>query len=207
MGRYYLDSKSAVEDCTQLSIFKLKEFGLLTGYHGTTLTWTRRLSGHKSSIGICVDTEELYAKVNYTSTDRNTGKKTDYDYKIALTTTQCNFSGKRYWFICPLSVNGIYCGRRVGTLFIAPSGNYFGCRHCYNLSYESRNECRLGRFGQWGYALKAERQYEELYKKIKRWTHKGRPTKKARKLQILGQRMATCERIPLNDLLHKGKKG
>ena len=84
MPRYfYWDKKTTVEEATQLSIFKLKEFGLLRGYVAETLTWTRRLSGHKSSIGICVDIEELYAKVNYTITDRSTGEKTDYDYKIS----------------------------------------------------------------------------------------------------------------------------
>jgi hypothetical protein len=31
--------------------------------------------------------------------------------------------------------------------------------------------------------------YEELYKKTKRWTYKGKPTKKARKLKILERRM------------------
>lgn len=190
MPRYfYWDKKDTVEDCTKLSIFKLKEFGLLRGYAATTLTWTRKLSGKKSSIGILVDTENLYAKVNYTITDRNTDEKTDYDYKISLTTTPCNFGGVRYWFICPLSVNGVYCGRRTGTLYLASGGHYFGCRHCYNLSYESRNECRLGRFGQLGYVLKADRQYEELYKSIKRWTWRGRPTRKARKLQSLEQKM------------------
>ncbi len=100
MGRYYWNSKTTVEQATQLNIFKLKEFGLLDGYRSSTLTWTRSFSGHKSSIGILVDTEELYAKVNYTTTDRNTDEKTDYDYKISLTTTPCNFGGVRYWFIC-----------------------------------------------------------------------------------------------------------
>jgi hypothetical protein len=66
---------------------------------------------------------------------------------------------------------------------------YFGYRHCYDLSYESRNEPRLARFGGIGYPLKAEQQYEELYEKIKRWTHKGKPTKKARKLQALEKRL------------------
>jgi len=136
MGRYYWDKKDTVEEAIRLSIFKLKKFGLLCGYAATTLTWTHRLSGHKSSIGILVDTENLYAKVNYTITDRNTDEKTDYDYKISLTATPCNFGGVRYWFICPLSVNGVYCGRRTGTLYLASGGRYFGCRHCYNLSYE-----------------------------------------------------------------------
>lgn len=190
MGRYYWDSKRTVEDCTQLSIFKLREFGLLTGYRATTLTWTRSLSGRKSSIGILVDTEDRYAKVNYTVTDRNTGEKTDYDYRIALTTTSCHFGGIRYWFICPLSTNGVYCGRRVATLYVVPGGEYSGCRHCYNLSYESRNEPRLARPGGIGYPIKAERLYEELYAKTKRWTWRGRPTKKAQKLKRLEQSSA-----------------
>ena len=202
MGRYYFDAKTTVEQAIQLSIFKLKEFGLLSGYCASTLTWTRRLSGHKSSIGICVDTEDLYAKVNYTVTDRNTGEKTDYDYKISLTTTPCNFGGVRYWFICPLSVNGVYCGRRTGTLYLASGGNYFGCRHCYNLSYESRNESRLGRFGNIGYTIVAERKIEELYSQIKRWTYKGKPTKKARKLQALRAKVhAHLDSPSINDLL------
>ena len=80
MGRYYFDAKTTVEQATQLSIFKLKEFGLLTGYAATTLSWKWSLSGRKSSIGIVVDTgDEPYVKVNYTITDRHTGKKTDYD--------------------------------------------------------------------------------------------------------------------------------
>jgi hypothetical protein len=203
MGRYYFDAKTTVEQATQLNIFKLKEFGLLNGYHASTLTWTHRPSGHKNSIGIIVDVEEAepYVKVNYTTTDRSTGEKTNYDYKISLTTTPCNFGGVRYWFICPLSKNGVYCGRRTGTLYLASGGNYFGCRHCYDLSYESRNECRLGRFGNIGFPLKAERQYEELYKSIKRWTWRGRPTRKVRKLQELEKKMAQSPPLDINKLL------
>lgn len=189
MGRYYWSKKATAEDSTKLSISKLKEFGLLGGCCSSTLTWIRSLSGHKSSVGIVVDVlGEPYVKLNYTITDRDSSEKTDYDYKIGLTTTQCHFGGVRYWFICPLSRNGVPCGRRVGTLFLSSGGKYFGCRHCYDLSYESRNECRLGRFGQIGYALKADRQVEELREKIKRWTYQGRPTRKVRKLNTLEQR-------------------
>ena len=202
MGRYYFDAKTTVEEATQLSIFKLKEFGLLRGFAATTLTWTRRLSGHKSSIGILVNTGELYVKVNYTVTDRNTGDRTDYDYRISLTTTPCHFGGVRYWFICPLIKNGVYCGRRTGTLYLASGGNYFGCRHCYDLSYESRNESRLGRFGSIGYPLVAERKIDELYSQIKRWRWRGKPTKKARKLQALEAKLNAYQNSPsINDLL------
>lgn len=162
----------------------------MRGYAATSLAWTRRLSGRRSSIGIIVDIEgEPYVKVNYTITDRETSEKTDYDYRINLTTTPCNFGGVRYWFICPLSVNGITCGRRVGTIYLASGGKYFGCRHCYNLFYESRNEPRLARPGGIGYPINAERLYEELYMQIKQWTWRGRPTRKARKFKILEQRM------------------
>ena len=203
MGRYYFNAKTTVEQATQLSIFKLKEFGLLCGYAATTLTWTHRPSGKQSSIGITVNTEgEPYVKVNYTITDRNTDEKTDYDYKISLTATSCYFGGVRYWFICPLSVNGVYCGRRTGTLYLASGGNYFGCRHCYDLSYESRNESRLGRFGSIGYPIVADRKIEELYSQIKRWTYKGKPTKKARKLKALEAKLNTYLDSPtLTDLL------
>jgi hypothetical protein len=65
MGRYYWSKKDTVEDSTKLSISKLKEFGLLGGCCSSTLTWTRSLSGHKSSIGIVVDVlDEPYVKLN-----------------------------------------------------------------------------------------------------------------------------------------------
>lgn len=183
MPRYfYWDKKTTVEEATQLSIYKLKEFGLLRGYAATTLTWTRRSSGKQNSIGILVDTEDLYAKVNYTITDRNTGEKTDCDYKISLVTTPCNFGSVRYWFLCPLSVNGVYCGRRVAMLYLASGGKYFGCRHCSNLSYESRNESRLGRFGNIGYFLVADRQIDEYREKVKHRYWRGRPTRKYKRL-------------------------
>jgi len=42
--------------------------------------------------------------------------------------------------------------------------------------------------GEFRCPIKAERLYEELYRKIKRWTWRGKPTKKARKLKLLEQR-------------------
>ena len=204
MGRYYFNTKTTVEQATQLSIFKLKEFGLLDGfYHATTLTWTHTGSGHKSSIRIAVEIAGVkpYVKVKYTTTDRNTDEKSDYNYKIGLTTTPCFFGGVRYWFICPLCKNGMHCGRRVGTLYLASGGNHFGCRHCYDLSYASSNESRLGRFGNIGYALVTECKIEELYSQIKRWTWRGKPTRKHRKLLKLQNRRDSMERPDINKLL------
>jgi hypothetical protein len=47
---------------------------------------------------------------------------------------------KHFYFICPLVVNGRACRRRVAKLYLPPGGEYFGCRHCYNLTYESCKE-------------------------------------------------------------------
>jgi hypothetical protein len=193
MGRYYFDKKDTVEDCRSVSISFLRKHGYLCPQCSKSggISWKNCYGEETSSIGIVVSTfeDESFVRLYYTVTDRNSGKKTDYDYKVRLTTTLCNFGGIRYWFICPLSRNGVYCGRRVAKLYKAPGANYFGCRHCYNLSYESRNECRLGRFGQLGYFLKAERQIEELSAQIKRNFYNGKPTKKFRRLLMMQNRL------------------
>jgi hypothetical protein len=45
----------------------------------------------------------------------------------------CRFGGERPWFICNVSSNGVYCGRRVSKLY--SGGRLFACRHCYRLGY------------------------------------------------------------------------
>jgi hypothetical protein len=54
-----------------------------------------------------------------------------------IATTRPRFGGLRWWFVCPLTVNGRPCGRRVGKLYLPPAGRYFGCRHCHDLTYTS----------------------------------------------------------------------
>jgi hypothetical protein len=61
-----------------------------------------------------------------------------FDYPVRLVTTGCHLGGVRWWFICPLSVGGVGCGRRVRKLYLR--GKYFGCRHCHNLAYRSSQE-------------------------------------------------------------------
>jgi len=187
MGRYYFDKKDTVEDCRSVRIAFLRKHDYFCGHRYGRIIWKNCYDEEVASISVNVSTMsgENYARFQYTVTDRSSGEKTEYDYKVRLTTTPCNFGGVRYWFICPLTSNGIYCGRRVGTLYLAPGGKYFGCRNCYNLSYESRNEPHFARFGGIGYPIKAERRMEELYNQIKRWTYKGKPTKKVRKLRLL----------------------
>lgn len=164
MGRYYWDKKDTVEDSRSVSISFLKKHGYFSTQccKSGRIFWTNCYDEETGSIGIVVSTieGENFVRFYYTVTDRNTGEKADYDYKVQLTTTPCYFGGVRYWFICPLVKNGVYCGRRVAKLYKAPSAELFGCRHCYNLSYESRNEPQLARFGGIGFPLKVECQIE-----------------------------------------------
>ncbi len=59
------------------------------------------------------------------------------EQRIELTTTDCNYGKFRYWFICPVVKDGIFCGNRAAKLYLPPAGQYFGCRECYDLTYES----------------------------------------------------------------------
>lgn len=56
---------------------------------------------------------------------------------IHLKATKTNFGGQRWWFQCPLIVEGVPCERRVSKLHLPPGAQYFGCRHCHELTYQS----------------------------------------------------------------------
>ena len=126
MGRYYWDKKDTVEDCRSISISFLKKHDYFCGCRSGQIVWKNSSDEETGSIGVAVSIMDgdSYARLYYTVTDRDTGEKTDYDYKVSLTTTPCHFGGVRYWFICPLTTNGVYCGRRVAKLHKGPSNGH-----------------------------------------------------------------------------------
>ena len=136
------NKKDTVEDCLTLNVDKLvRNRVLYSGLHSYgTLTWTNTAIGKKiSSCGYEVNSESPSAswfRLSYTVT--RTEEKVDYT--IRLTATKPNLGGSRWWFICPLVVNGRTCNRRAGRLYLPPGGKYYGCRICYSLSYTSCQE-------------------------------------------------------------------
>ncbi|NMC58444.1 MAG: hypothetical protein GYA51_03515 [Candidatus Methanofastidiosa archaeon] len=64
----------------------------------------------------------------------------ELDYTIRFTYTQLSWGIKRWWFVCPLTKNGVQCNQRVGKLYLPPGYTHFGCRHCYELTYTSCQE-------------------------------------------------------------------
>ena len=62
------------------------------------------------------------------------------DYKIHLQTTRPSFGGLHWWFTCTLLRLRGPCQRRVAKLYLALGCRFYGCRHYYNLTYESCQE-------------------------------------------------------------------
>ena len=175
--RYYYNRKDTADASCKLKMFYLKKWGMLSeGATGET-SWTSSMRGTTTTLifGIHL-TDDPFIILMYTITDRN-GNETEYKYEVSLVTTPCNFGGIRYWFGCPC------CGRRVAVLYLAPGDVRFRCRHCNNLTYDSRNISSTAKFGVTG------REIDKLRSEIKRWTWRGRPTRKARRLQALERKM------------------
>lgn len=171
-------AKPLAEQSNSLSIFNLKKWGYLSPHGGLscgTCTWTS--FGYKNSIRFNIKTskkdepENSYIQLSYTYTDNYSGNKESLDYKIELTTTECNFGGVRYWFRCPLIRNGYECNNRVGVLYQADK--YFGCRNCADISYQSQ---RKG--GNYRESSITVYDIEKLEDEITKYYYKGKPTKK-----------------------------
>lgn len=181
-------SKSEADYLLTIDVPWLRKHGYFDGYRSGGISWTRGGfigDENKSSIGITASIldDDNYVRLIYAQTDRHTGEKRNFDYKIPLTTTPCNFGGKRYWFICPWYKNGVYCGKRVGTLY--KDGDYFACRHCYDLTYGSRKVNRRYKLFNLFRVLDLKTRIEKLHKQIKRPFYKGKPTRKYQQLEKL----------------------
>jgi len=124
MGRYSWSRRYTVEDCRVVSITKLKQEGYLEG-----------VSGVQGEIRLQYSREIM------------AGEYEEHDHPIKLESTPCFFGGRRWWFICTKNPDGIFCGNRVGRLYLPPNARYYSCRHCYNLTYTSCRQSRaLERF-------------------------------------------------------------
>lgn len=168
--------RSEADSLKKIQTWWLKKHGYLDEdcWKSGGIKWTNGWSDTESSVSILVDTyhEDQHLRITYTKTDQE-GNKKDFDYKIPLTSTPCYYGGKRYWFICPWYANGVYCGRRVGVLYLG--GDYFGCRHCYDLTYNSRN--LSGIFKAAGQTISAP-ELDKLREEVKTEYYRGKMTRK-----------------------------
>ncbi len=127
--------KPTVEQSLGLAIQEIR--GLIFG-GSATVTWTWA-SGVKSSVGCyvtCGNGPTL--TLHYRWCDRE-----DLQIPVRLQSTPVHLGGERWWFTCPLVVNGVACNRRAGKLYLPPGAKYFGCRTCHDLTYRSSQEAHV----------------------------------------------------------------
>ena len=184
-------ARSIAEQTNRLSVFFLKKHGYLPqgeSYSYGGIRWTR--GDWENNINFEIHTadyeneseETSYIELIYTITFNDTGKKVDMRYKVPLITTPCNYGGRRYWFRCPLSRNGVYCGRRVGVIYSIHK--WFGCRYCADIAYQAQFEGGNFRTGSI-----TEPDVERAYDEVKLKYYNGRPTRKYRRYLRLRQKM------------------
>ena len=204
MGRYSYSSKTEADYLRSLSVYWLNKHNYFekSCWKSGGITLTRH-DGTKNSISFYISVPELYAQLVYTQTDLSTGEKKDFDYKVPLVTTQCNFGGTRYWFKCSMSKGGRFCGRRVATLY--KDGDYFACRHCYDLTYSSKKDNYRGYFGNLSKLIRREKKAEDLYMNMKRYTYAGKPTRKAQRISNLESRNPEALFQMINQGLYRTK--
>jgi hypothetical protein len=137
-GRWGKHRKATtVEDCRVLDLGGLARKGSFVRWYAGSVSWLRG-EDVVASIGYTVRPAggSLILQLCY----RWTRAGEDVELPIRLETTPLHLGGRRWWGICPLVVNGQACDRRVGKLYLPPGGRYFGCRHCYRLTYRSVQE-------------------------------------------------------------------
>ena len=134
--------KHVVEDCRVLDVNRWSREGILRKgvHHFGEWKWCSAATGEEtSSIGYEVNTTDMafpWGRLSYTFTRT----QEHMDYKIRLQTTRTCFGGLRWWFTCPLLKRGSPCNHRVSKLYLPFGSRYYGCRHCYDLTYQSCQE-------------------------------------------------------------------
>jgi hypothetical protein len=166
-------NKPIRESLLPISIYKFKEWGYLNeAYTAGNIYWADAM-GYKKDVLFEINLSDKFFKLKYKVRPFGSGEEyQEIEEKYKITSTPCNYGGKRYWFICPMTSNGKHCGKRVANLYIGSGSNYFACRHCYNMTYSSRNDSL-------NYALP---DYEKQEEKIKRYYYNGKPTRKYKRL-------------------------
>ncbi len=129
------NSKATVDSCLTLDVNRIARDGLLregaagtidwseveTGQHVASIQFWNRATGHPK-------TKSLQLRYRW-------NRSVDVCEDIYLAPTHPHFGGVRWWFLCPLQVDGATCGNRVAKLHLR--NGHFGCRSCHDLTYLS----------------------------------------------------------------------
>ncbi|MES2224281.1 MAG: hypothetical protein V4469_05125 [Patescibacteria group bacterium] len=175
-------SKTEADNLKKIEVWWLLHNMKDRDHKSITISWGE--NGNKGHIGCEVNlNEDANVRFHYSQTDTDSGEKKDFDYKVSLVKTPCYFGKYRFWFECPARCKGINCQRRVGVLY--KDGDYFACRHCYNLTYSSKKISPRYKLFPLFQFFNLEKKITALEKKTKRKTWKKVSTKKQNRLSKL----------------------
>ncbi len=136
--------RRTVETVRSISISDLRRWGFLEESKSGFITWFS-YDDLRVSIETRIPEEvEAWGSVRFRyDIRRETGVIDSFDYISVLSGERCYFGGFRWHFGCPMPQReGEYklvCAKHVRTLYLG--GDYFGCHHCYDLTYAS---CQSG---------------------------------------------------------------
>jgi hypothetical protein len=146
--------KAVVESCRIIDANHWSREGILK--HGVWLSGSMTWTSHGQP-GFVVHIEvstlhpaHLFVRLRYSWVWTATGQQGSADYRVGLTTT--GSKGRRWWFLCPMLVNGAPCNARVGKLYQPSLDRRFGCRKCHNLTYTSCQKSRRKANPDWKWA-------------------------------------------------------
>lgn len=175
MARYYYPGgRDTVEQAKSIDFSWLRKNDYFVGYRSGNVNWSRNGESTGSIyLKVDVDPENPYIKFTYKARKYGAEEWKSIDFSFRLESVPCRFGGKKWFYICGLYSNGKYCGRRARVVYQA--GDYFGCRKCANLSYESCNLSGIQKsFGK----IISIPELEKMEAEVKRTHYKGKPTKK-----------------------------
>jgi hypothetical protein len=133
-GRISGDGKATTEGQRSINMYWLKDQDFFRPGCTGTISWSR--NGEPDGLINC-QVEDGYMILDYKIRYHSYQDWEPVKQTVLLDRTPCNYGGHRKWFLCPR------CQTRVAIIYGV--GKYFLCRHCYGLTYESRQETKVYR--------------------------------------------------------------
>lgn len=127
-NRWQMASKGTCEMSNRVDLRYLSKHNILRPGYSGSLTWR---IGDEPSGGIQIRAHTHSLQLVYRFRPYGQDDWQEVNEHIRYGFTEQNFGGHRRWFLCP---------RCHGRCLVLYGGNYFRCRKCKNLSYQSQRE-------------------------------------------------------------------
>ncbi len=192
----YPNYPTTCDETQRLELAYLRQQGLLEpGTHNRQLHWSSR-GKRTGSIGLDAHIEpggHSYLRLHYTINGT-----TSHDYRVHLVAVASNLPGSsssRYYFLCPRTA------RRATVLYLRSGTGIFAHREAFpaqRLYYDSQLEVK--RFRGLAAYFGADKEWEKHYRKGRKTSYRGKPTRWYARLLKLEQQGAAAAPVLLRML-------